>query len=432
MDKRNDSAGKYARSVSIVGVGCTPFTNFEDHECTKGMSEGEAFGYAAIEAIKDAGLEPRDIQYYFHGAANPYLIGDSLTPNMQVAEWFGTRGIGSVHHSEACCTGYVALQEAAQAVASGEYDIVLTGAVDLAASLPVVGAPGHMRRDFPLEIMLPSIPMVYDRAYGRPLDSAFGISFDNWINEYRWTYDLSAEQIDDALNAMAKHLRRASVLNPRGFYDKDFDELAKECGMASAEEYLKSMRNPKVTQYLRVTGFETKCDGAAACVVMPTEMAIARGYDHKVIELLGTGSAAYEGATLANEKTGTIRGTKQVYELTGVSPDEIDLMMINDFFMAGDICAPEEVGYIPRGEAWQYAIDGRCAFDGDKPINPNGGRCNFGHAHGASGLADIFEAVMQMRGEAGATQVKKTPETTLLRGFGGGQNIRVQILRTVA
>ena len=97
--------GKYARSVSIVGVGCTPFTNFEDHPETKGMSEGDAFGYAALEAITDAGLEPRDIQYFYHGAANPFMIGDSLTPNMQVADWFGVRGIGSVHHSEACCTG---------------------------------------------------------------------------------------------------------------------------------------------------------------------------------------------------------------------------------------------------------------------------------------------------------------------------------------
>ena len=57
-------------------------------------------------------------------------------------------------------------------------------------------------RDFPLEEMLPSIPMVYDRAYGRPLDSAFGISFDNWINDYRWTYDLTAEQMGDWAAAM--------------------------------------------------------------------------------------------------------------------------------------------------------------------------------------------------------------------------------------
>ena len=278
--------------------------------------------------------------------------------------------------------------------------------------------------------MLPSIPMVYDRAYGRPLDSAFGISFDNWINEYRWTYGLTDKNIDDALNGVAKSLRRASVLNPLGFYDADFDQVAAAQGLDGADAFLTSMFNPKVTQYLRVTGFETKCDGAAAIVMMPTEMAVARGLDHKVIDLLGTGSAAYEGATLANEKTGTIRGTKQVYELTGVSPDEIDLLFINDFFMAGDIVVPEEVGYVPRGEAWQYAIDGRFAFDGDKPINTHGGRCNFGHAHGASGIADIVEAVKQMRGEAGETQMKKLPRTTLFRGFGGGQNIRVQIIRT--
>ena len=419
--------GKQARGVSIVGVGCTPFKNFEDHPETKGMSEGDAFGYAALEAIQDAGLEPRDIQYFFHGAANPFMIGDSLTPNMQVADWFGVRGIGSVHHSEACCTGYVALQEA---VASGTYDIVLSGAVDLAASLPVVNAPGCFRRDFPLEEMLPSIPMVYDRAYGRPLDSAFGISFDNWINRYRWEYDLSAEQIDAALNGLSKSLRRDAVLNPLAFYEDDFDDAAKANGMQNADEFLGSMFNPKVTQYLRVSGFETKCDGAAAFVVMPTEMAEARGFDHTPIDVLGTGAAAFEGATPDNEMMGTIEGTKQVYEYIGVSPDEIDLLFVNDFFLAGDIMCAEEVGFIPRGEAWQYAIDGRCGFDGDKPINTHGGRCNFGHAHGASGIADIVEAVKQMRGEAGATQMKKTPRTTFLRGFGGGQNIRCQILRT--
>ncbi len=422
--------GRQARGVSIVGVGCTPFKNFEDHPETKGMSEGDAFGYAALESIADAGLEPRDIQYFFHGAANPFMIGDSLTPNMQVADWFGVRGIGSVHHSEACCTGYVALQEAVQAVASGSFDIVLTGAVDLAASLPVVGAPGSFRRDFPLEEMLPSIPMVYDRAYGRPLDSAFGISFDNWINKYRWEFGLTDEQIDQALNGLSKSLRRDAVMNPLAFYDTDFDDAARANGMGDADQFLASMFNPKVTQYLRVTGFETKCDGAASVVVMPTEMAIARGLDHKVIDVLGTGSAAFEGATPDNEYNGTARATQEVYELTGVSPDEIDLLFVNDFFLAGDIVTAEEVGFIPRGEAWRYAIEGRCGFDGDRPINTHGGRCNFGHAHGASGIADIVEAVKQMRGEAGATQMGRLPRTTFLRGFGGGQNVRCQILRT--
>ena len=164
--------GKNARSVSIVGVGCTPFKDFETHPETQGIGEGEAFGYAALEAIADAGLEPRDVDFFYHGSANPYLVGDCITPNMQVADWIGMRAKGSVHHSEACCTGYVALEQAVMAVASGTYDVVLSGACDLASTLPVEHQPSHIRQDFPLSVMIPSLDKIYDRAYGRPLDGA--------------------------------------------------------------------------------------------------------------------------------------------------------------------------------------------------------------------------------------------------------------------
>ena len=67
--------------------------------------------------------------------------------------------------------------------------------------------------------------------------------------------------------------------------------------------------------------------------------------------------------------------------------------------------------------------EGRIAFDGDRPVNTNGGRCQYGHAAGASGLHDLYEAVRQMRGEAGATQVKHPVNRAMLRGFGGSQNV---------
>ena len=423
---------KQSRSVSIVGVGCTPFKDFESHPETQGIGEGEAFGYAALEAIADAGLEPRDIEYFFHGSANPYLVNDCITPNMQVSDWFGVRSIGSVHHSEACCTGYVALEQAVMAVASGTYDIVLTGAVDLASTLPVEHQPSHKRQDFPLSVMIPSLDKIYDRAYGRPFDGAFGVSFDNWINEYAMCYDVSEEQIDDALNGLTKSLRRGAAINDLAWFDQTIAEEAREHGFDDEDEYLKSMYNPKVTQYLRVTGFEKKCDGAAALVVMPTEKALAMGFPHAPIEVLGTGAAALEAGLKHNEHEATKIAAQQVYNYTGVSPDEIDLFLCNDFFLASEIVSAEECGYIPRGEAWKYAIEGRTAYDGDKPINPHGGRCNFGHAHGASGIADIYEAVKQMRGDCGARNLKKLPETTFLRGFGGSQNVRCQILRTVS
>lgn len=422
--------GKNARSVSIVGVGCTPFTDFESHPETQGIGEGEAFGYVALEAMQDAGIEPSDVDFFYHGAANPYLVGDCITPNMQVAEWVGMRGKGSAHHSEACCTGYVALEQAVMAVASGRYDVVLSGAVDLASTLPIEHKPSCFRQDFPLEVMIPSLDKIYDRAYGRPLDGAFGVSFDNWINEYAMTYDLSDDDVDRAVNGLTKALRRGAVADPLGYFTQTIDEVAQENGFDTADEYLTSVFNPKVTQYLRVTGFEKKCDGAAAVVVMPTEKAKEMHLPHTPIEVLGTGASALEAGTVYNEHRATTIAAQEVYELTGVTADEIDLFMCNDFFQASDITASEECGYIPQGEAWKYAIDGRIAYDGDKPINPNGGRCNFGHAHGASGLADIYESVKQMRGEAGPTQINTIPKTTFLRGFGGSQNVRCQILRT--
>ena len=121
--------GKYSRSVSIIGVGCTPFMYTLDNPETAGLTEGEMFGYAALKAMEDAGIEAKDVDFYFHGQASPMNSSNYITPNMQVANWFGMRGKASIHHSEACCTGYLALEQAVNAVASGKYDIVLSGCV---------------------------------------------------------------------------------------------------------------------------------------------------------------------------------------------------------------------------------------------------------------------------------------------------------------
>ena len=117
--------------------------------------------------------------------------------------------------------------------------------------------------------------------------------------------------------------------------------------------------------------------------------------------------------------------------MTGVDSSKIDLFFANDFIITSHLIAAEIAGYLPEGEGWKYVCEGRTAYDGDKPINTNGGRTSFGHAHAASGLADLYEAVKQMRGECGDRQVKKLPEYTMLRGFGGGQNVTAAILKTL-
>jgi acetyl-CoA acetyltransferase len=421
--------GAYSRSVSIVGVGCTPFMYCLDNPETEGLTEGELFGYAALDAMEDAGIEARDIDFYFHGQANPLMGSDYITPNMQVADWFGMRGKGSIHHSEACCTGYLALDLAVNAVASGKFDMVLSGAVDMADSLPVAGMPAHIRRKFSFEEFLYSTRLIYDRAYTRQLESGPVIVFDDAAAVYAKENGLTDDQIDDVLIAMSINCRRNAAKHPLAIKREEYKDLAKQNGFDDVMAYMRSPYNPRMSEYLRVSGIETKCDGAAAVIVCPTEM--AKQFKKQPVEVLGVGNAALEGSQCHLEARGTEEAVRQVYELTGVRPEEIDLFFANDFLITSHLIAAEIAGYLPKGEGWKYVVDGRTAYDGDKPINTNGGRTSFGHAHAASGLADIHEAVNQMRGLCGERQVKRLPKTTMLRGFGGGQNLAAIILRTL-
>ena len=424
----NVKLGKNMRSVSIVGVGATPFFNAVENPVYKGITAGELFGHAALDAMKDAGIEPRDVQYFFHGSANPYVMFRAITPNLQVADWFGMRGKGSISHSEGCCTGYIALEEAVFAVASGAYDIVLTGGADMGTGIPDGATPAHLRVPLTSDILFPDLDSIFDQAYGRYLGGGPGMNHDDWINYYTRENNLSPDLIDDVLSHQAYHFRRAAELCPRAIRRTPFEQLAKEAGYDDVWEYMKSPHNPKMTQYLRTASDSCVADGAACCIVVPTEM--AHKFTDKPVEVLGTGASVLDAIVPHLEKKATAEAARQVYELTGMTPDDIDLLYVNDFIGSSAFLAAEEVGYLPKGEGWKYVLDGRIAYDGDKPINTNGGRTSYGHAFGASGMADIFEAVTQMRGEAGERQVKKLPKNVFLRGFGGAQNVRCTILRS--
>ena len=418
--------GKYSRGVSIIGVGATPFFNVLDNPDYEGITEAELFAYAAKEAMEDCGLEGKDIDFFYHGECFPGALSDYMTPNMQIAEWLGMRGKGSAHHSEGCCTGYVALDMAVNAVASGKYDIVLTGCAEMCDSIFVRGKPATFRDELGFVDLLNVLPQSADRAYTRYM-GAYGIHFDIAIREYATKYGLSDDQVDDVLNALAIAARKNSSVNERALFQYTYDVDAEEYGFDSAEEFLKSDCNPHIGQYLRASGGEKTCCGGAACIVCPTEMAYQ--FTDKPIEVLGIGHSCLEFAQPNLERRATEQAIAQVYEATGLGPDDIDLLLCNDFFIPSQLIAAEAAGYLPKGEGWKYILEGRTTYDGDRPMNTNGGRCAYGHAYAASGLADTYEAVKQLRGEAGAHQIKKAPKHVMLRGFGGGQNVAATILK---
>ena len=428
--KNMNKLGKYSRGVSIIGVGCTPFVNSLKHPDFQGITESELYAYAAIEAMKDAGIGPKDLQGFIHGQAGAVPTSNQNTPNVHVSEWFGAHGLGSIAHSEACCTGYIGLDLAVQGVASGKYDIMLSGCVDMGTSIFQKGKPAQFREKLTREGFQEMVERVYDRTYVQQLEAGEWVSQDDWFNEYMRTYGYSEKYVDDGLNALTISNRRNASKNPLALFRTEFEDMAKIAGYDDVMEYMRSdEHNPLVSRYLRRNGFEARADGAAACIVCPTEF--AHKYTDNPIEILGFGNSVVDAINPHLEREATAEAMRLVYDVTGVKPDEIDLLLVNDFFVSSSFLAAEESGYIPRGKVVEYALAGRLAFDGDKPMNTTGGRCSFGHAHAASGMADIYEAVMQMRGNAGERQIKNKPRTVMLRGYGGGQNVCAGILRTV-
>ena len=432
MIKNQVKLNPYSRSVSIIGVGCTPFMYTVENPETNGLTEGELFGYAAIQAMEDAGVNPQDIDFYFHGEASALNGSNYLTPNIQIANWFGMKGKASIHHSEACCTGYYAIEEAVNAVASGKYNCVLSGCVEFGDSLAVGNHP-YKREKMTMDKFLKTTAWMYDRNYTRSLMAGMELIYDDAAEWYKRTRGISDQDMDDTLIWMSINNRRNASVNELAIERRTYEQLAKDAGFDNVVDYMRSPYNPRMGDFLRASGVELKCDGAAAVIVCATDMVdkYMGNKSHKPIEVLGVGCAACEASTPHFEVAATIEAVRQVYELTGVKPEELDIFYANDFIITSHLIAAEIAGYLPKGEGWKYICEGRTAYDGDKPINTNGGRTSFGHAHAASGMADVYECCMQLRGECGERQVKTNPKTAMLRGYGGAQNVAAVLLRTI-
>ncbi len=110
---------------------------------------------------------------------------------------------------------------------------------------------------------------------------------------------------------------------------------------------------------------------------------------------------------------------------------DIDLAEVHDCFTIAEIVATEDLGFFPPGEGPRAVDEGRTALGGDHPINTSGGLKAKGHPVGASGVGQVVEIYHQLRGEAGARQVKKAnPTVGLTHNVGGtGGTCVVNVLR---
>ena len=124
----------------------------------------------------------------------------------------------------------------------------------------------------------------------------------------------------------------------------------------------------------------------------------------------------------------TVAAARQAYALAGIGPGDVDLVELHDCFSIAEVIDSEDLGLVPRGEGADWAAEGRTAVGGEVAINPSGGLLAKGHPVGATGVGQIHEAVLQLRGRH-PNQVRDA-EIAMTHNLGGtGVACTVNILR---
>lgn len=415
---------KFARDVSIIGVGMSKFGMVSVYPEIKDMCSGELFAIAAREAMEDAGIEPKDIQGLYVGN----VMGDYMERNAHSGPYMalaaGLPFKPTVRVNDACTSGSIAIREGAIAIASGIFDLVLVGGWEMMSGFrdvqPDVVNP--VRADY----LLDWITRVYD-----PHDVPQWFDYPSvaamYLISYAKKYGLTPQNICDLLDTCTIINHYNAARNPKAALPFEMSIKAAAEGFKNDKEFLASDKyNPVEAWPVRRWHCAFMCDGAGALVLCPAEK--AKDYHSKPVDILGTGNSAaytiYEDMVTLGM---VVESADQAYRMAGIRPKDVDLLEIHDCFAPNYLLHPENVGYFEKGEGWKIILDGRTRFDGDKPVNTSGGRNALGHPIGATGCAMAYEIVKQLRGDAGERQISPLPKIGMSCNLGGGPETTVNI-----
>jgi acetyl-CoA C-acetyltransferase len=161
-------------------------------------------------------------------------------------------------------------------------------------------------------------------------------------------------------------------------------------------------------------------DGAAAIVMASAET--AREFTDKPVGIMASCHAS-DSISLSERSRfdavpAAMEAAQRAYKQAGVLPRDIDFAEVHDCFTIAEIMAIEDLGFVEKGQGGKATEEGFTALDGDIPINTSGGLKSKGHPVGATGIAQIHELMLQLRGEAEERQVKNA-EIGLSHNVGG-------------
>jgi len=376
--------------VAIVGVGLHPFGRFRHRT-------GIDLGAIAVRAaLADAGIAWRDVQFAFAGS---YEIDN---PDAVVA-FLGLTGIPFTNVYNGCATAGSVLSLAADTIRLGEYELGIA-----------IGMDKHLPGAFSSDPRLYACPSWYGELGHFLTPKFFGMK----INKYMSDHGISSATL---ARVVAKSLRNGA-LNPNAFRRKPMSE----------QEILGSrMLSHPLTQYM----FCSPDEGAAAVVLCRADR--AHRYTDKPIYLRASavrtrrlGAFEVHSPWLPIEETPgpTVDASRAAYEKAGIGPEDVDVIQLQDTDAGAEVIHLAENGFCADGEQEQLVADGELEIGGRLPVNTDGGLLANGEPIGASGLRQVHEVVLQLRGQAGERQVPGDPKVGYTQLYGAPGVAGVSIL----
>lgn len=411
-------ANRLADSVSIAGVGCTRFGDLLSTEEIAGLSLQELAGRAVLEAFADAGMTARDIGSVFVGNV---MVQSSHLPATysQLSRWIGTQFKAGVHFDAACSTTNVGLALAAQAIASGAVDAALVVGLEATRNQPKGYSP-YERDTIPSDLMWLWTDMCVDQAYAVPMGYDIFTTYNGIVGQaYCRKYGISPDDYDHGMFELCRTRRLHGSMNPKAIIQESLEDEAVRHGFNDPFDFWKSRLNPYISWPARFRSVVTPADGASAMVLVRSEA--AKGLPNAPVQVLGFGTAVSDLPWYDSDPTDwkvDRVAFQNAFEMAGVTPADVDYLHTHDCSHIMGICMAETMGYLKPGTGLKAAEEGRLRFDGDRPMSTHGGRHAFGHAWAASAGADTYEAVKQLRGQAGERQIPTRPEIAAIATHG--------------
>ena len=369
------------RKAFVVGVGMTKF----EKPGSKDWDYLDMAKEAGTKALEDAGIAYSEIEQ----AAVGYCYGDS-TCGERAIYTLGLTGIPIYNVNNNCSTGSTALFMAKQFVEGDLADCVLA----LGFEKMEKGSLGIKYDDRTNPMDKHAGAMIEMRGY-EPKSPPAAQFFGNAGREHMEKYGTTADHFAKIGWKNHKH----SVNNP---YSQFQDEYS-----------LEDIKNAKMV-YDPLTKLQCcpTSDGSGAAIVCSEAFVKKHGLQDQAVEILGMAMTTDFESTFSEKSSMKLVGTdmtrraaEKVYELSGVGPEDVDVVELHDCFSCNELITYEALGLCPEGKAGEFIDSGANTYGGRVVVNPSGGLISKGHPLGATGLAQCAELNWQLRGQADARQV---------------------------